>query len=165
MSKNTRNILLIVLSVLILGSSLFMLSRLSRSTEKTDYSEIISLIEQNKISEFELNLYNGDLSYKLRSDDKKIHHFTVANYSIFYEDISDAVKEINKNAKSDSEKITFNYVRGGEGAWLTNMLPSLLPSATSSDPLHGKWFCPHMLPGRRPLHRLSADFLSSYPRQ
>ncbi len=126
MSKNTRNILLIVLSVLILGSSLFMLSRLSRSTEKTDYSEIISLIEQNKISEFELNLYNGDLSYKLRSDDKKIHHFTVANYSIFYEDISDAVKEINKNAKSDSEKITFNYVRGGEGAWLTNMLPSLL---------------------------------------
>lgn len=126
MSKNTRNILLIVLSVLILGSSLFMLSRLSRSTEKTDYSEIISLIEQNKISEFELNLYSGDLSYKLRSDDKKIHHFTVANYSIFYEDISDAVKEINKNAKSDSEKITFNYVRGGEGAWLTNMLPSLL---------------------------------------
>ncbi len=126
MSKNTRNILLIVLSVLILGSSLFMLSRLSRSTEKTDYSEIISLIEQNKISEFELNLYNGDLSYKLRSDDKKIHHFTVANYSIFYEDISDAVKEINKNAKSDGEKITFNYVRGGEGAWLTNMLPSLL---------------------------------------
>ena len=126
MSKNTRNILLIVLSVLILGSSLFMLSRLSRSTEKTDYSEIIILIEQNKISEFELNLYSGDLSYKLRSDDKKIHHFTVANYSIFYEDISDAVKEINKNAKSDSEKITFNYVRGGEGAWLTNMLPSLL---------------------------------------
>lgn len=126
MSKNTRNILLIVLSVLILGSSLFMLSRLSRNTEKTDYSEIISLIEQNKISEFELNLYSGDLSYKLRSDDKKIHHFTVANYSIFYEDISDAVKEINKNAKSDSEKITFNYVRGGEGAWLTNMLPSLL---------------------------------------
>ena len=126
MSKNTRNILLIVLSVLILGSSLFMLSRLSRSTEKTDYSEIISLIEQNKISEFELNLYNGDLSYKLRSDDKKIHHFTVANYSIFYEDISDTVKEINKNAKSDGEKITFNYVRGGEGAWLTNMLPSLL---------------------------------------
>ncbi len=126
MSKNTRNILLIVLSVFILGSSLFMLSRLSRNTEKTDYSEIISLIEQNKISEFELNLYSGDLSYKLRSDDKKIHHFTVANYSIFYEDISDAVKEINKNAKSDSEKITFNYVRGGEGAWLTNMLPSLL---------------------------------------
>ncbi len=126
MSKNTRNILLIVLSVLILGSSLFMLSRLSRNTEKTDYSEIISLIEQNKISEFELNLYSGDLSYKLRSDDKKIHHFTVANYSIFYEDISDAVKEINKNAKSDSEKITFNYIRGGEGAWLTNMLPSLL---------------------------------------
>lgn len=126
MSKNTRNILLIVLSVFILGSSLFMLSRLSRNTEKTDYSEIISLIEQNKISEFELNLYSGDLSYKLRSDDKKIHHFTVANYSIFYEDISDAVKEINKNAKSDGEKITFNYVRGGEGAWLTNMLPSLL---------------------------------------
>ncbi len=126
MSKNTRNILLIVLSVLILGSSMFMLSRLSKSTENTDYSEIISLIEQNKISEFELNLYSGDLSYKLRSDDKKIHHFTVANYSIFYEDISDAVKEINKNAKSDSEKITFNYVRGGEGAWLTNMIPSLL---------------------------------------
>ena len=81
MSKNTRNILLIVLSVLILGSSMFMLSRLSKSTENTDYSEIISLIEQNKISEFELNLYSGDLSYKLRSDDKKIHHFTVANYS------------------------------------------------------------------------------------
>ena len=84
------------------------------------------MIENNKISEFELNLYNGDLSYKLRSDDKRIHHFTVANYSIFYEDVNEAVKEINKNAKTEDEKIKFNYVRGGEGAWLTNMLPSLL---------------------------------------
>ena len=126
MSKNIKNILLIVLSVFILAGSVFVFTRLSKSTEQTEYYEIISLIEQNKISEFELNLYSGDLSYKLRSDEKKIHHYSVANYSIFYEDISDAVKEINKNAKTESEKIKFNYVRGGEGAWITNMLPSIL---------------------------------------
>ena len=106
--------------------SVFTLNRISKDTEESEYYEIVDLIENNKISEFELNLYNGDLSYKLRSDDKRIHHFTVANYSIFYEDVNEAVKEINKNAKTEDEKIKFNYVRGGEGAWLTNMLPSLL---------------------------------------
>lgn len=126
MKKNTRNIILIVLIIAFFAVSVFTLNRISKGTEESEYYEIVDLIENNKISEFELNLYNGDLSYKLRSDDKKIHHFTVANYSIFYEDVNEAVKEINKNAKTEDEKIKFNYVRGGEGAWLTNMLPSLL---------------------------------------
>ncbi len=126
MKKNTRNIILIVLIIAFFAVSVFTLNRISKGTEESEYYEIVDLIENNKISEFELNLYNGDLSYKLRSDDKKIHHFTVANYSIFYEDVNEAVKEINKNAKTEEEKIKFNYVRGGEGAWLTNMLPSLL---------------------------------------
>lgn len=126
MKKNTRNIILIVLIIAFFAVSVFTLNRISKGTEESEYYEIVDLIENNKISEFELNLYNGDLSYKLRSDDKKIHHFTVANYSIFYEDVNEAVKEINKNAKNEDEKIKFNYVRGGEGAWLTNMLPSLL---------------------------------------
>ena len=126
MKKNTRNIILIVLIPAFFAVSVFTLNRISKGTEESEYYEIVDLIENNKISEFELNLYNGDLSYKLRSDDKKIHHFTVANYSIFYEDVNEAVKEINKNAKTEDEKIKFNYVRGGEGAWLTNMLPSLL---------------------------------------
>lgn len=126
MKKNTRNIILIVLIIAFFAVSVFTLNRISKGTEESEYYEIVDLIENNKISEFELNLYNGDLSYKLRSDDKKIHHFTVANYSIFYEDVNEAVKEINKNAKTEDEKIKFNYIRGGEGAWLTNMLPSLL---------------------------------------
>lgn len=126
MKKNTRNIILIILIIAFFAVSVFTLNRISKGTEESEYYEIVDLIENNKISEFELNLYNGDLSYKLRSDDKKIHHFTVANYSIFYEDVNEAVKEINKNAKTEDEKIKFNYVRGGEGAWLTNMLPSLL---------------------------------------
>jgi len=126
LKKNTRNIILIVLIIAFFAVSVFTLNRISKGTEESEYYEIVDLIENNKISEFELNLYNGDLSYKLRSDDKKIHHFTVANYSIFYEDVNEAVKEINKNAKTEEEKIKFNYVRGGEGAWLTNMLPSLL---------------------------------------
>ena len=126
MKKNTRNIILIVLIIAFFAVSVFALNRISKGTEESEYYEIVDLIENNKISEFELNLYNGDLSYKLRSDDKKIHHFTVANYSIFYEDVNEAVKEINKNAKTEDEKIKFNLVRGGEGAWLTNMLPSLL---------------------------------------
>ena len=126
MKKNTRNIILIVLIIAFFAVSVFTLNRISKGTEESEYYEIVDLIENNKISEFELNLYNGDLSYKLRSDDKRIHHFTVANYSIFYEDVNEAVKEINKNAKTEDEKIKFNYIRGGEGAWLTNMLPSLL---------------------------------------
>lgn len=126
MKKNTKNIILIVLIIAFFAVSVFTLNRISKDTEESEYYEIVDLIENNKISEFELNLYNGDLSYKLRSDDKRIHHFTVANYSIFYEDVNEAVKEINKNAKTEDEKIKFNYVRGGEGAWLANMLPSLL---------------------------------------
>ena len=82
------------------------------------------MIKDNKVSEFEMNLYSGELTYKLRAD-SKVYHYTVADASMFYNDVNDSVLEINKEAK-DSEQIKYDYIKGGQGSWIISMLPTVI---------------------------------------
>lgn len=125
MNKNTKNILLglAILSVLI--TAVFAVSYFSKDTEQTKYSEIVNMISNNEVSEFELNLYSGELTYKKRSDNM-VYRYTVANSTIFYNDVEAALKEINQKYKGTENEIVYNYKSGGQTSWLLNMLPTLL---------------------------------------
>ena len=83
------------------------------------------MVKANEISELELNLYSGELTYKTRKDDK-FHRYTVPNSGLFIEDINEdiwAIKEANKGTDKDIE---YNLIRGGETSWITSLLPSVL---------------------------------------
>ncbi|MCQ2478462.1 MAG: ATP-dependent zinc metalloprotease FtsH [Clostridia bacterium] len=116
-----------MIAVIFIGA-FFTVSRLSSNNVNKKYYEIVQLIEDNKVSEFELNLYSGELTYKLRSDgiNAKSYHYTVADASLFYNHIKDTVKKINNEAKTSDEKIKYNYKSGGEASWLVGMLPTLI---------------------------------------
>ena len=126
MKKNIKNILLYIGTPLILILSFVFVSQISKTTTQTKYYEIIDMIENNKISEFTLNKYSGDLTYTLREDGKK-YHYTVADVSIFYNDVNEFVRTNNReNADNDAKLIKDDYIEGGQGSWILSMMPTLL---------------------------------------
>ncbi len=125
MKKNIKNILLIIIIPVVLAASFFIATKVADTTEPIKYYEIVELIENNKVSEFKLNLYSGDLSYKLR-EDGKTYRYTVADASLFYNDIDEAVDTINKENAGTDKTIKYDYIKGGQSSWLVAMIPQVL---------------------------------------
>lgn len=128
MNKNVRNILIYITVPLIFLVSAFFLVQNSKSTTQAKYYEIVSMVLNNEISEYQLNLYSGELRYVKRADGKT-YRYTVADPSIFYNDVNEFVMEHNKQYRNDpnnTDMIRQDYKRGSEGAWLGNILPTLL---------------------------------------
>ena len=129
MKKSFKNTLLIILIPVVLFGSFLIASKVADTTETKKYNEIVDLIKNNEVSEFELNLYSGDLTYKLRENvgkKAKTEHYTVADANFFYNDINAAVKEINEANKGTDKVIKYDYIRGGESSWIMAMLPQIL---------------------------------------
>ncbi len=125
MKKNFKNILLILIIPVLLFGSFFVASRVANTTEKVKYYEIVELIENNKVSEFKLNLYNGDLSYTLR-ENGKTYRYRVADASLFYYDIDEAIDTINRENAGTDKTIKYDYIKGGQSSWLVAMIPNIL---------------------------------------
>ncbi len=125
MKKNLKNLLLYIGIPIIFIMSVLSVSYLTKNSAELKYSEIVSLVKNNEVSEFDLNLYSGELSYVKREDGKK-YRYTVADPSIFYNDVNDAVMKINEENQGTDKDIDYNYIRGGQGAWIVNLIPTLL---------------------------------------
>ncbi len=127
MKKSFKNTLLIILIPVVLFGSFLIASKVADTTETKKYHEIVDLIKNNKVSEFELNLYSGDLTYKLRESDgkqAKTEHYTVADAGFFYNDINEFVRQ--HNLENPDNPIKDDYIRGGESSWIMAMLPQIL---------------------------------------
>ena len=67
----------------------------SQTAEKTkkEYYEIVEMFEENDIEEYMLNLSNGALQYKIKSDgEDKTYKYTVPNVSLFIDDVHNIAK-------------------------------------------------------------------------
>lgn len=128
MNKNIRNIILCIVLPLIVFGTAFFFMRYTNATAQTKYNEIVRMVLNNEISEYQLNLYSGNLKYTLRKDNKT-YNYTVASPDIFYNDVNSFVMENNAKYNNDPNNknvIVVDYKRGNEGAWLQNILPTLL---------------------------------------
>ena len=125
MNKNLKNVLLFIGIPIVFIIAIMSVSYLSKNTAETKYYEIVSMVKNNEISEYQLNLYSGELIYTKRDDGKK-YRYTVADTSIFYNDIKDAVSEINEENKGSDKVIKYDYKSGGQAAWIMNLLPTIL---------------------------------------
>ncbi|MBR7131993.1 MAG: ATP-dependent zinc metalloprotease FtsH [Clostridia bacterium] len=125
MNKNLKNVLLYIGIPLVFIFTIMSVSYLTKNTAETKYYEIVNLIKENEVSEFELNLYSGELEYVKRADGKK-YRYTVADASIFYNDVNEAVMAINEEHAGTSKEIKYDYKSGGQAAWLMNLLPTVV---------------------------------------
>ena len=125
MNKNLKNVLLFICIPIVFIIELISVNYLSKSTAETKYYEIVDMVKNNEISEYQLNLYSGELIYTKRADGKK-YRYTVADTSIFYYDVKDAISEINQANKGTDKVIKYDYKSGGQAAWIMNLLPTVL---------------------------------------
>ena len=125
MNKNLKNVLLFIGIPSAFIIAVLSVSYLSKNTVETKYYEIVELVTENKISEFSLNLHSGQLIYTKR-DDGKSYRYTVADPSIFYNDVNDFVLKNNTENIGTEKIIKYDYKSGGETAWIMNLLPTLI---------------------------------------
>ena len=125
MNKNLKNVLLFIGIPIAFIITVLSVSYLSKTTVETKYYEIVELVTENKISEFSLNLHSGQLIYTKR-DDGKSYRYTVADPSIFYNDVNDFVLKNNSENSGTDKIIKYDYKSGGETAWIMNLLPTLI---------------------------------------
>ena len=125
MNKNLKNVLLFIGIPIAFIISVLSVSYLSKNTVETKYYEIVEMVTENKISEFSLNLHSGQLVYTKR-DDGKSYRYTVADPSIFYNDVNDFVLKNNSENSGTDKIIKYDYKSGGETAGIMNLLPTLI---------------------------------------
>ena len=125
MSKNFKSIILYIgIPIVLIFSIAAVMFSMNRQNE-TEYYEIVDMVVNNEISEYELNLYTGEFKY-IRRDDGKAYSYTVADASIFYNDVNEAVLKINAENRGTDKVIKYNYKRGNETSWLVSLLPTVL---------------------------------------
>ncbi|MEE1239854.1 MAG: ATP-dependent zinc metalloprotease FtsH [Acutalibacteraceae bacterium] len=125
MNKNLKNVLLFIGIPIVFIMAILSVSYLSKNTVETKYYQIVDMVKDNEISKFELNLYSGELVYTKRDDGKK-YRYTVADPSIFYNDVNEAVMKINEENSGTDKVIKYDYKSGGQAAWLMSLLPTIL---------------------------------------
>lgn len=87
------------------------------------YYQVVEYFNSGKVSEYEVNLNSGAMTYKLKGDDS-VYKYTVPNVTIFVEDVHKSVVEYNKaNPKTP---IKMNYKAGASNSWWVSLLPSIL---------------------------------------
>ena len=127
MNKNLKNVLLYIAIPIVFILAIVSVSQLTKNAVDKKYYEIVDLVKANKISEFSLNLYSGELTYKERDDsDGKTKHYTVADPDIFYNDVNETVMKINEENAGTKNIIKYDFKSGGNAAWIMNLLPTIL---------------------------------------
>jgi cell division protease FtsH len=96
------------------------ISFLNKGAEKKKYYEIVDLIKTNQVSEYKLNLYSGQLTYKLRTDDKT-YRYTVADASLFIRDVEEAVEKIKELDKGWYDDHAVFFKDGRKKFWLVKV--------------------------------------------
>lgn len=125
LANNWKSIIFYILIPVLLIGAIFLFSSQSNSTTQ-NYSEIVDLFRTNQVTEFEIDLSNGSLTYRL-ADDKKgdaPHSYTVPSVTYFIDDVSDYVNDYN--TKNPDNQIIYNYKRGSNNSWWVSLLPTLI---------------------------------------
>ncbi len=128
MKKNLKSVLLYIGIPLILLGAIAFASFGGRQAADTKYYEIVDMIVTNEVSEYELNLYSGELRYVKRSEPNKTYRYTVANPSIFYEDVAEYVEQINNQNRTENPEmmIKYDYKSGSAASWIVDLLPTVI---------------------------------------
>ena len=94
----------------------------SATTEKLEYYQVIELFDEGKVTEYELNIGTGALTYTL--DDGSTGRYSVPNVSMFVNDVHETIIEYNK--ANPENKVKFDYVSGASYSMWLQIVPIIL---------------------------------------
>ena len=130
-NKNNKSIILyVVLVIALLIGMTFMLSQFQTGqTQTTTYSEVVGYFQDNKVSEFSLDLGSGQLNYKLKGETgkdgkEKVNTYKVPHVGLFVEAVEPIVLEYNKDNPDD--RIEFVYKEAKDYSFVMSLIPIVL---------------------------------------
>ena len=127
MKGNLKRILISIAIPILLIVAVVAVKFSNQTTAKKQYYQVVEMFQNNEISEYSLNLYSGDLKYKLRKEGDKTFVYDVPDVSIFVNDIHESVVENNIKNKGNVENlIKFDYASGSQTSWIVSQAPSFL---------------------------------------
>lgn len=104
----------------------FMYFYYGNSTKKdVKYYQVIEYFDKGQVTEYELNLSSGALTYKLKGEEES-KKYTVPNVNLFISDIHEAVHKYN--IENPDSKVQMNYKPGSSNSWWASILPLALVS-------------------------------------
>lgn len=92
-----------------------------QSKAKTEYYQMIQLFDEGKVTEYDLDLSNGRLRYKLKGENDKIYEYNVPNVNLFIDDVHSSVMKYNR--ENPNNQIKANYISGSSNSWWISMIP------------------------------------------
>lgn len=113
-------LLIIVLAVICVW---YVMSIISDSTAKTEYTKVISYFDNYEVSYYELDLGSGELTYQLKGEETK-HKYEVPNVQIFLNDTEDYRKEYNK--RNPDAPLEQDYQKITDTTWIYSIIPVIL---------------------------------------
>ncbi|HIT78915.1 MAG TPA: ATP-dependent zinc metalloprotease FtsH [Candidatus Faecivivens stercorigallinarum] len=92
-------------------------------TKQYNYSEIIYMFEDQKVSSYELDLGSSEVTLKMADGSPDII-YRVASPSYFLDSIEPYVQQYNEEHPDD--RMTFNWIQASDNSWLWSLVPYLL---------------------------------------
>ena len=132
MKSNGKSLLIYLLvSALVLGGLVYMLTKMSSNDTELQYSEFIGYFDDLQVSEFTLDLGSGKMTYKLNTEsgDEK-HNYTVPNVSIFVQEVLGGERaetyRQRYNEKYGDDKLQYDLIPISDNSFWLNLIPTLL---------------------------------------
>ncbi|MBQ4104582.1 MAG: ATP-dependent zinc metalloprotease FtsH [Clostridia bacterium] len=94
----------------------------SATTEKLEYYQVIELFDEGKVTEYELNIGTGALTYTL--DDGSTGRYSVPNVSMFVNDVHETIIEFNR--LNPEKAVKFDYISGASYSMWLQIVPIIL---------------------------------------
>jgi len=125
LTPNNRKVRTIIIYVVIFALLMAFASMLFNIGPKNTYKyyEVISFFDEGKIENFTLDLGSGEMIFRLRGEDKD-QVYLVPNVGLFVDDISEVVREYNREHPDAPIKDDYDPIK--ETPWWLSLLPSLL---------------------------------------
>lgn len=130
-NSNGKSVLIYLLvSFLIIGGIVYMLTKFSANNDHTNYSEVMAKFDNLEVSKFELDLGSGELKYWLKDDKKKSYNYTVPNVSLFADEVLGGEDAQNYRKKYDEknpkEPLEYDLIPISDNSFWLNLIPTLL---------------------------------------
>lgn len=110
----------IFIPIIIIASIFWYLS--SNQADKSQYYEVIAYFDEGKVTEYNLNMGSGKLTYVLKGEKEK-RIYNVPNVEIFYQDVHEGVRKYN--IEHPKNKIKMDYEKGATRSAWVSVLPSV----------------------------------------